>query len=178
MGVRWWGKGRRSLSWKKAPQRTLICGSRFVWLIWCSFRRILDGSVRSHIDYPSWQNVCDPISEEGWRRKSGATETLTSPAVWCNHDIVRRRAIPLRWAVARSAWLSPSSLLSVLSADGKFWLTQSTNGGSQGVRCKTYRSWILKRRTESRLRKCRALNKMSFCEVALLFLMIFMTIWL
>ena len=104
--------------------------------------RLHPSSEIGSLYFVSWDqlNVSDPNSEEGWRRKSGATETLTSHAVWYNLDFVRRREILLHFVSARSAWLPPSSLLSVLSADIQFQLTQSTNGGSQGVRCKTYRS--------------------------------------
>ena len=82
----------------------------------------------------------NPISEEGWRRKSGATETLTSHAGSDNLDLVLSFAISLRKATARPAWLSPSGLFSVRAADIQFQQTQSTNGGSQGVRCYTYSS--------------------------------------
>ena len=65
------------------------------------------------------------------RGKSGSRWSLTSVST-LPQDLDRSHFVS-----ARSAWLSPSSLLSVLSADIQFAQTQSTNGGSQGVRCKT-----------------------------------------
>ena len=51
--------------------------------------------MRSHLDYPSRQNVSDPKPEEGWRRKSGAAETLISHAGFRYEDIVRHVRIQL-----------------------------------------------------------------------------------
>ena len=69
------------------------------------------GSVRSHIVDPSLQNMSDPDSKEGYRRKSGAAETLTSHAGEDNLDIVQSGDFLLHEMSARSAWLPPSELL-------------------------------------------------------------------
>ncbi|MBQ2277418.1 MAG: hypothetical protein II333_02510, partial [Clostridia bacterium] len=53
----------------------------------------------------------DPISEEGWRRKSGAAETLTSHAVWDNRDFVQSIEILLHYVQhPRGLAIPPSAL--------------------------------------------------------------------
>ena len=49
--------------------------------------------------------MSDPNSEEGWRRKSGAAETLTSHAGEDSLDIVQLIEILLRFVSFRAAWL-------------------------------------------------------------------------
>ena len=101
-------------------------------------KEFFDGSVRSRFGYPSLQNVCDPKPEEGWRRKSGTTETLTSHAGEDYFDIVQSTDILLHFVIFRAAWLDRRPRFSSeRAADVSIVQTQSTNGGSQGVRMLT-----------------------------------------
>ena len=108
--------------------------------------------MRRHLEYLSRQNGSDPISMEGWRRKSGAAETLTSHAGFSIRDIVRLFRIQLRFVSIRTPWLPPF-VLCVCADDTSADRTKVKRGrrSSQAARSISYRRRISIFRTISRL---------------------------
>ena len=177
----WNCKGKEkgnALSWKKSWDTS--CLGKELYTVaaglcgWYGLeKKFFDGSVRWHFVCPSWQNMCDPNPEKGWRRKSGAAETLISHAGKRYDNLVRQFWIQLRQVSIRAAWLTRRPRFSIFGRLKQRSLNaKHGRRHSQTMRKPTSRSWIQKCRTESRILKMSALNKTEFCEVAPRFLVV------